>query len=159
MTKRPWRTKPPKQPRGKSFTITSSGQCASVDQMEVREERFIAQLKGKLTTERYKYATFFIDQFSDLSFVFLQKSLTAEETVKAKLAFEAYSSTIGVNILHYHADNGRFIDNLFIDNIKQNNQSISFCGVGAHHQNGRAEKRIRDLRDSARKMLLHAISR
>ena len=127
--------------------------------MEVREVGFIAQLKGKLTTQRYKYASVFVDQFSYLSFVFLQKSLTSEETVKAKLAFEAYSSTMGVEIPHYHADNGWFADNLFIDNIKQNNQSISFCGVGAHHQNDRAEKRIRDLRDSARKMLLHAIFR
>ena len=66
---------------------------------------------------------------------------------------------MGVKILHYHADNGRFSGNLFIDNIKQNNPFISFCGVGVHHQNGRTEKRIRNLRDSARKMLLHAISR
>ena len=67
MTKRPWRTKPSNQPRDKSFTITSP-----VDQMEVREEWFIAQLKEKLSKQRYTYATLFVDQLSDLLYVFLQ---------------------------------------------------------------------------------------
>jgi predicted NAD/FAD-dependent oxidoreductase len=31
-----------------------------------------------------------------------------------------------------------------------------YSGVGAHHQNGRAEKRIRDLQDMARTSLIHA---
>ena len=35
-------------------------------------------------------------------------------------------------------------------------QTISFCGVNAHFQNGVAEKRIRDLTDNARTMLIHA---
>lgn len=49
MTKRPWRSKPTKLPRTSKLQITCPGQCVSVDQMEVREEGFIAQLKGKLT--------------------------------------------------------------------------------------------------------------
>jgi hypothetical protein len=36
---------------------------------------------------------------------------------------------------------------------------MSFSGVGAHHQNGIAEKRIRDLQDLARSMLIHAMRR
>jgi Reverse transcriptase (RNA-dependent DNA polymerase) len=35
-------------------------------------------------------------------------------------------------------------------------QRLTFCGVGAHHQNGRAEKRIRDIQDLARTSLIHA---
>ena len=42
--------------------------------MEIREEGFIAQLKGNLTKRRYKYATVFVDQYSDLSYVYLQKA-------------------------------------------------------------------------------------
>ena len=60
---------------------------------------------------------------------------------------------------YYLANNDRFEDNLFIDNVTQINQSISICGVGAHRQNDRAENLIRNLRDSSRKLLLHAISR
>ena len=43
--------------------------------------------------------------------------------------------------------------------VASKHQTIDFCGVDAHHQNGIAEKRIRDLTESARKMILHAKSR
>ena len=33
---------------------------------------------------------------------------------------------------------------------------MSFCGVNAHHQNGKAERRIRDITENARTSLLHA---
>jgi len=38
-------------------------------------------------------------------------------------------------------------------------QTITYCGVSAHFQNGVAEKRIRDLQDVARTMLIHAYRR
>jgi hypothetical protein len=82
--------------------------------------------------------------------------LSSEDTVKAKTAFETFASTYGVKITHYHADNGRFADNAFREDLRRNNQTISFCGVNAHWQNGVAEKRIRDLSENARTMLLHA---
>jgi hypothetical protein len=40
--------------------------------------------------------------------------------------------------------------------VANDGQSISYCGVNAHHQNGRAEKKIRDLQELARTMMLHA---
>jgi len=82
--------------------------------------------------------------------------MTSEETLKSKLAFEKFASTHGVHIKHYHADNGRFKDNLFTKSIEDKGQTISFCGVGAHHQNGIAEKRIGDLQRRATTLLLHA---
>jgi hypothetical protein len=62
----------------------------------------------------------------------------------------------GVNIKHYHADNGRFKDKAFMNEIEEQGKSISFIGVGAHHQNGIAEKRIGDLQRRATTLLLHA---
>jgi hypothetical protein len=62
-------------------------------------------------------------------------------------------------IKHYHADNGRFADNAFMQSVAESGQTISFCGVNAHFQNGIAEKRIRDLSEQARKQLLHAKAR
>jgi len=59
-------------------------------------------------------------------------------------------------VKHYHADKGRFAETLFLGDIQSKNQSISYCGVGAHFQNGIAEKRIRDLQESARTMMIHA---
>ncbi len=56
---------------------------------------------------------------------------------------------------HYHADNGRFADNGFVNHVSKNRQSITYCGVNAHFQNGVAEKRIRDLQDQTTTMLMH----
>jgi len=82
--------------------------------------------------------------------------MSSEETVKRKLAFEKFAATLGMHIKHYHADNGRFKENLFMKSIEEKGQSISFCGVGAYHQNGKAEKRIGDLQRRATTLLLHA---
>ena len=157
MTKKPWRNKG-QQPR-RILPTVKPGQCISVDQMESSTIGFVAQLKGRLTKRRYRVATIFVDHFSDLSYVHLQSSTSSEETVEAKVAFEAYARDHGVTVEHYHADNGRFADNLFMQSVKEGKQTISFCAVNAHHQNGRAEKRIRDLRETGRTQLLHAISR
>ena len=158
MTKRPWRTKA-QQNKQKIRSVTRPGDCVSVDQLESTTPGFIAQLKGKLTKQRYRAATVFVDHASRLSYVHLQKSLSSDETVQAKRAFEAYARSHGIIIRHYHADNGRFADNAFLDSIAKSGQTISFCGVNAHFQNGIAEKRIRDLQEQARKQLLHAKAR
>jgi len=153
MTRRPWRTRGT-QNKNKLRVATAPGECVSVDQLESPVQGFIAQLKGKLTKRRYGAATIFVDHASRLSYVHLQSRVTAEETVEAKRAFEAYARSHGVIVKHYHADNGRFAENLFMSAVAESGQTISFCGVSAHFQNGIAEKRIRDLSEQARKQLL-----
>jgi hypothetical protein len=54
-----------------------------------------------------------------------------------------------VQMKHYHADNGIFIETLWTNDTRAKNQGMSYSGVGAHHQNVRAEKKIRDLQDLA----------
>jgi hypothetical protein len=85
--------------------------------------------------------------------------LSAEETLKAKRAFEQFASEHGVKIQHYHCNNGRFSDNAFKQSCEQSRQQLTFCGMNAHFQNGIAERAIRDLSESARKQLLHARTR
>ena len=87
MTKRPWRVKGDDNKATK--TATRPGQIVLVDQLESNTPGLIAQLKGKLTLQRYKYATVFVDQFSGYTFVYLQKRLTSKETVMAEHAFES----------------------------------------------------------------------
>ena len=65
----------------------------------------------------------------------------------------------GHTVKRYHADNGRYADQGFLASINSNDQTITFCGVGAHHQNGIAERRIEDLTELARSMLMHAAHR
>ena len=79
-----------------------------------------------------------MDHHSALSYVFLQRTITSEDTLEAKRVFDSYSTIMGVKIQYYHADNGRFADNMFMKDIQQINQTISFCGVGDYHQNNRA---------------------
>jgi hypothetical protein len=158
MTRRPWRTKSA-QNKSKLRIVHLPGECISVDQLESQLPGFVTQLKGKLTRKRYKAATVFVDHASRLSYVHLQESLTSKETVEAKHAFKAFSRSFGIKIRHYHADNGRFADNAFLKDVAISGQTISFCGVNAHFQNGIAEKMIRDLQESTRKQLLHAKAR
>ena len=156
MHKKPWRTKA--QP-GKIAVTTRAGQCISVDQLESSTVGFIGQMKGKLTTRRYKYATVFVDHFSRYTYVHLQKTLTSEETLEAKNAFEAHCRKHDVIVENYHADNGQFANNLYVQDIRNKGQTITYCGVNAHWQNGIAERMIRTLREGARTQLLHAVER
>jgi hypothetical protein len=159
-SRRPWRTKSA-QNKGNLRIVQAPGECVSVDQLESQLPGFVAQLKGKLTRKRYKAATaVFVDHKSRLSYVHLQESLTSKETVEAKHAFKALARSFGIRILHYHgADNGHFADNLFLKDVATSGQTISFCGVSAHFQNGIAEKMIRDLQELTRKQLTRIIKK
>ena len=155
-TRRPWRTKPKKDQEKSSLrTAKVPGQCVSIDQLESRTPGLIAQVKG-WNKKRYQAATIFVDHFSALSYVYLQRSTNAEETLAAKASFERYAERHGVKVQSYQADNGRFSETAFMQAIKEANQTITFCGVNAHFQNGVAERRIRSLQDQARTMIIHA---
>ena len=161
MTKVPWKSKP-STTEGKEevFKATAPGQCVSVDQMVSTQVGFLAQMKGKLTNQRYTGVTIFVDHYSRARYIHLMRTdLTSEETIEAKEAFERWAASHGVVIQHYHCDNGRFADNAFKAHCDANRQRISYCGVNAHFQNGIAERAIRDLQEQARKQLFHAKSR
>ena len=111
---KPWRTKGNHSKA--SRVATKPGQIVSVDQLESLTPGFIVQLKGNLTKQCYRYATIFVNQYSHLSYVFLQQTIMSNETVQAKTTFERYSAERGVPILHYHVDNGRFANKGFIEN-------------------------------------------
>lgn len=64
-----------------------------------------------------------------------------------------------MKIENYHADNGRFADNEWMNEVRKSGQTISFSGVNAHWQNGVAERMIRTSRETGRKQLLHANER
>jgi hypothetical protein len=147
-TKTPWRTK--SQPNKTPCTVTRLGECIAVYQLESTVPGFIGQLQGNLTKQRYRYATVFVDMLSDYTYITFHTKLTSEETLRAKYAFEAHAETLGVQVRNYHADNGQFQDLLFKEDCHQKGQMLSFCGVNAHFQNGKTEKKIRDLQDAAR---------
>ena len=125
----PWRWR---RNNNKIQVAQKPGECISVDQMESTTPEFFGQAKGKITSRRYRYATVFVDHFSRYTYVHLQSTITSKETVEAKQAFELHMKDMGVKVARYHADNGRFADILFLQDVKEQKQSITFCGVNAH---------------------------
>ena len=79
---------------------------------------------------------------------------TAETTLEAKNAYEHLLSTFGHRVMSYHADNGRFAETDFVQDVKDKAQKITYCDISSHHQNGIAERRIWYLGEDAHTMLL-----
>jgi hypothetical protein len=157
--RRPWRHKGIHD-HNKLRTATAPGQVVSVDQLVSPSPGFVPTHRGQPTTKRYIGGTVFADHFSDFTYVHLMVKMDAEATVEAKLAFERTSSSYGVTIRHYHSDNGLFdTSKAFKNSVVKAGQTLSFCGVNAHHQNGKAENRIKDVTTGGRTALLHAAHR
>ena len=81
MTKQPWRVKGDN--KGTAKMATQPGQIVSVDQLESNSPGFVAQLKGILMQQNYKYTSIFVDGYT---VIYLQKRITSEETVMVKHA-------------------------------------------------------------------------
>ena len=88
--------------------------------------------------------------------VHLIRSASQDETLAAKQAYKRLAATHEVTIWRYHSDNGRFVKKAFRAAVDDANQSISYCGVGAHHQNGISENHIKKLTLTSLTLLLHA---
>ena len=106
-TKRKWRDKTSDN-TAESYVPTKPGEVVSVDQMISSTPGLIAQISGNPYKARYQCATVFIDHASDYSYIVIQKSTSAQETVEAKMIFERFASDQGIKIQYYHCDNGVF---------------------------------------------------
>jgi hypothetical protein len=155
--RRPWRTKGTTANQHKIKKATRRGECISVDQLISCVPGLVGQTTGRLTTSRYKVATVIITPTWIMS---ISKSphLLTSQLRRSELS-ENFCLERGVRVEHYHADNGIFASKGFREEVQRCGQKLTFCGVGAHHQNGVAERRIQDLTDSARAMLAHAAHR
>lgn len=134
------------------------GDCISIDQYISALPGRFPHTKGKESkAERYNGGTLFVDHSSGLVFLRNQVSLTTGSTLRSKKQFEAYASQFGIKVKRYRADNVPFSSQSFLQNIKDNDQTIDFSGTGAHHQHGVAERSIQTITRWARAMLLHAV--
>ena len=133
------------------------GDGVAVDQILSTQPGIIPQMSGFLTSKRLWGATTFVDNLSDYVYVNLMRDLALDEILLAKEAMEKVMAQAGRYVKHYHANNGRFAENGFIDAINTKDQKITFCGVGAHYQNGIIENRNKMLTLGARTLLLHGM--
>ena len=152
-TRKSWRNKGRRDWAG-ATQASLPGQLVSVDQLSSPTPGLVAQVKGKLTKSRYTCATIYVDQFSGFSYVHIQKSTSAAETLEGKKAFEITCKQHGIKVSNYHADNGIFRENSWMRQCAKQGQGLTFSGVNAHHTNGLAERRIRTLQDLTRTMLV-----
>ena len=90
-------------------------------------------MSGFLTSCRIWGCTTFCDHVSDFVYVHLMRYFTVEQTLIAVKAFEKIPAQAGRHVKHYHAENGAFDQNSFLESINKKDQKITFCAVGAHH--------------------------
>ena len=138
---------------------TKVGEIVLVDMLKSPIPGLIVQMSGWITGKRYWYSTVYVDHYSRFGYIHNQKTQSAEETLEGKRIFERKAALYGVKILHYHADNGVFVSKAWKQDCLEKNQGFTYSGVNAHFQSGVAERRIREIQDSARVMLIHAQSR
>jgi hypothetical protein len=137
------------------------GQRVSIDHYDSHVKGRLWGSYGRSRPEQmYCGGTIFVDHASGLIHVEHQVSLSAMDTLVAKKSFERMALNNGVAIQRYHGDNGAaFTSHDFTRHIIDMKQGLSFSGVGAHHQNGVAERTIRTVVTRARVMMLHAAMR
>ena len=146
--RKPWRIKTSKS--GKLSTLRvpdplEPGEMIAVDQLISAQPGLVPQERGSMTRARIWAATIFVDFATRYVYVALMRDQSGEATLEAKAAFEHHCATRDVRPKHYRGDNGRFAEQSFKDAVKELGQSISFCGVGDHHQNGIAERMIKEI--------------
>jgi hypothetical protein len=156
MVKRPQHTSPRPSPmRGYlKENDVYPGSCISAD-------HYFSPVQGRLLHtfghehHGYTCGCLFVDHASSKIFNFPQFSTTATETLKSVARLEAYAYDEGFKIKQYHSDNGIFSTAEFIAHCDNNNQKYNFSGVGAHFQNGVAERNIKTIAQWARANMLH----
>jgi hypothetical protein len=122
----------------------------------VSDDHFMSSVMGCLLhtfgRERIGYScgTLFVNHASGKWFNFCQYSTNAIETISSKLAQQE-----GISIEKYQADNGGFALNTFKEDCALLDQRYLFSGIGAHHQNGIAERIIRTVAQRAHANMLY----
>ena len=133
----------------------------------VSMDHFVVKQKGRLYSSRgqshedsmYSGGCIFVDHATGDIHIEHLVNFTATETIAAKQRYEKRMFDFGITVQAYQSDNGIFASKAFVNEIESGLQNIKFSGVGAHHQNGIAERGIGTILSKARTILLHAAIR
>ena len=112
-------------------------------------------MSGFLTSDRFWVATVFVNHATSYMYTHLQHGQTLIKSIEANEAYERMSATFSIRVRKFHTDNEIFAEEGFKSNVSDNNQTIRYCGVGVHFQNGIAEAFIKQLTEKSRTMLIH----
>ncbi len=105
----------------------------------------------------FQGGTIYNDAASGLIWVESQVSFGANETVMGKSCIEQLLWDMAyTEVKHYHGDNGIFSAEEYCLECKEKGQCQSFSGVGAQHQNVRAEHAIQTIIFMAHSFMVHS---
>jgi Reverse transcriptase (RNA-dependent DNA polymerase)/GAG-pre-integrase domain len=134
------------------------GECTSVDQYQSALPGRLADTFGKEASKmRYNGGTIFVDHATSFIYIRNQVSLRVGETLQAKHSYEKFANEFGIKLKRFRADNLPFQAKEFLDDLDLKDQQIDYSGVGAHHQNGVAERALQTVTKWARSALLHQL--
>jgi calcineurin-like phosphoesterase family protein len=132
------------------------GDRISLDQYESSVKGRLSHTRGQEPShQQFSGGTIFVYHATGLIQAFHQISFSASDTIMSKQKFEQVLLEHNVEIVKYHSDNGVFTSSQFTSILQQQHQHIRLSGVGAHHQNGIAERFIQTVVWYARSMLVH----
>ena len=131
----------------------------------ISTDQWVSRLPGRLPNtygreqmdQRYHGGTLFFDHYSGYIHVHCQVSLRIGETLEGKHAFERFAKQYGVKLEHFRADNNPFNAEEWRADLESQDQTCSLSGVGAHHQNGTAERALQTVTYWARAMMMHQL--
>jgi hypothetical protein len=135
------------------------GDGVSSDGMEASTPGCTFTTKGLPSTARFRYASFWIDHATTLVYVTFHTSKAVQELINSKNEFQSWAARYNIDIKSIRADNGVYTAKAFHDSCQKHQQKLTFCAVGAHWQNGIAERFIGTITERARTILLHAMHR
>ena len=92
--------------------------------------------KSSNTHDRFWDSVIYVDDISDFIYNYLVKGISSKETLESKLSYERVRLLYGRKVKGYHVDNLRFNYSNFKGSCIKGGHKLTFCGVGAHRQNG-----------------------
>lgn len=134
------------------------GDCVSLDQYTCKTPGRLATTYGKEKEDlQYNGGTIYVDHASSFVFIHNQISLRSGETIQGKHKLERFMDSLGIKVTSYRGDNHPFGSAAFLKDLKLQDQTITYSGVGAHFQNGVAERALQTITYWARAMMMHQL--
>jgi hypothetical protein len=130
------------------------GNCVSADHYFSTVQGCLSHTYGR-EKHGYKCGSFFVNHASGKIFNFPQFFTNTTDRLRSVACLELQAYNEGFKIKVYHSDNGIFYSAEFKVHCERQNQKYSFNGVGAHHQNGVAERNIKMVAQWACMNMLH----
>ena len=113
--RRPWRTKGKVSGSICTYDHKELGDVVSIDQIISAQPDVIPQMYVFLTSCRIWVCTNFCDYVYYFVYVHLMRYFPVEETLIVVKDFEKILAQAGRHVKHYHADNGVFAQNSFLE--------------------------------------------